>query len=73
MQGSDLIYIVLPIVIPVVLFIGVALPFLADSRGGRGYPARGAMRQRAGGGMPVSYQSERHEPSRDGTGDGHEQ
>jgi hypothetical protein len=24
-------------------------------------------------GMPVSYQSERHGPSRDGTGDGHEQ
>jgi hypothetical protein len=34
MQGSSLVFIVLPIVIPAVLFMGVALPFIADSRSG---------------------------------------
>jgi hypothetical protein len=49
MQGSNLIFIVLPVVIPLVLGIGVALPFIADSRAGRrpldGQSARGAARQ----------------------------
>jgi hypothetical protein len=40
MQGSDLIFIVLPVVIPLVLAIGVALPFIADSRAARSQPAR---------------------------------
>ena len=47
MQGSDLIYIVLPAVIPLLLAIGVALPFIADSRAGLGHPGRDAVRQRA--------------------------
>jgi hypothetical protein len=35
MQGSGLILIVLPVVIPLALAIGVALPFAADSRAAR--------------------------------------
>jgi hypothetical protein len=46
MQGSDLIFIVLPIVIPLVLPIGVALPFIAESRTSRSQPARAAVPQR---------------------------
>jgi hypothetical protein len=30
-----MIFIVMPIVIPLVLFVGIALPYLADSRSGR--------------------------------------
>jgi hypothetical protein len=49
MQGSNLIFIVLPVVIPLVLGIGVALPFIAGSRAGRtpseGQSAHGAARQ----------------------------
>jgi hypothetical protein len=45
MQGSDLIFIVLPVVIPLVLAIGVALPFIADSRAGRSQSARDAVWQ----------------------------
>jgi len=32
MDGSSLIFIVMPIVIPLVLFTGIALPYIADSR-----------------------------------------
>jgi hypothetical protein len=39
MQGSNLVLIVLPIVIPAVLFMGVALPFIADSRSGSKRPS----------------------------------
>jgi hypothetical protein len=60
MQGSNLIFIVLPGVIPLVLGIGVALPFIADSYAGRssgGRSAHGAARQpddaRAGPGTPA--------------------
>ena len=35
MDGSSVIFIVMPIVIPLVLFVGIALPYLADSRSGR--------------------------------------
>ena len=35
MDGANLIFIVMPIVIPLVLFVGIALPYLADSRSGR--------------------------------------
>ena len=35
MDGSIVIFIVMPIVIPLVLFAGIALPYLADSRSGR--------------------------------------
>ena len=52
MQGSDLIFIVLPVVIPLVLAIGVALPFIADSLAGRSQPARDAMRQRVEARVP---------------------
>ncbi len=31
MDGSSVIFIVMPIVIPLVLFAGIALPYLADS------------------------------------------
>lgn len=34
MDGSSVIFIVMPIVIPLVLFAGIALPYLADSRSG---------------------------------------
>jgi hypothetical protein len=40
MDGSNLVFIVLPIVIPAVLFIRVALPFIADSRSGSRRPSR---------------------------------
>lgn len=46
MQGSNLIFIVLPVVIPLVLAIGVALPFIANSRAEQTQPARGAAQQR---------------------------
>jgi hypothetical protein len=39
MQGSNLVFIVLPNVIPAVLFMGVALPFIADSRSGSRPPS----------------------------------
>jgi hypothetical protein len=45
MPGSDLIFIVLPIVIPPVLAIGVALPFIADSHTSRSQAARAAVPQ----------------------------
>lgn len=35
MDGSSVIFIVMPIVIPLVIFAGIALPYLADSRSGR--------------------------------------
>jgi hypothetical protein len=35
MDGSSVIFFVMPIVIPLVLFAGIALPYLADSRSGR--------------------------------------
>ena len=35
MQASDLVYIVVPVVIPLILAIGVALPFIAASRAAR--------------------------------------
>ena len=38
MQGSNLVFIVLPNVIPAVLFMGVASPFIADSRSGSRRP-----------------------------------
>lgn len=44
MQGSDLIFLVLPVVIPLVLAIGVALPFIADSHAGRSQPSCDAVR-----------------------------
>jgi hypothetical protein len=47
MPGSDLIFIVVPAVIPLLLAIGFALPFIADSRAGLGHPGRDAVRQRA--------------------------
>ena len=40
MQASDLIFIVLPVVIPLALAIGVALPFIADSRATRAQSGR---------------------------------
>ena len=39
MNGSELVFIVTPIVIPLVLIIGIALPFIADSRAGLRRPA----------------------------------
>ena len=41
MDGPGLIFIVMPIVILIALFTGIALPFAADSRPGRSH-ARGA-------------------------------
>ena len=40
MDGSSLIFIIVPIAIPIALFTGVALPFIAASRSGRSH-ARG--------------------------------
>ena len=34
MDGSSVIFIVMPIVIPLVLFAGIALPYIADRRSG---------------------------------------
>ncbi len=34
MEGSSVIFIVMPIVIPLVLFAGIALPYIADRRSG---------------------------------------
>jgi hypothetical protein len=70
MQGSNLIFIVLPVVIPLVLGIGVALPFIADSYAGRrsgGRSAHGAARQPDDArapvqGLPPSQQPERTPP-----------
>jgi hypothetical protein len=40
MEGSSLIFIIVPITIPIALFTGIALPFIAASRSGRSH-ARG--------------------------------
>ena len=37
MDGSSLIFIIVPIAIPIALFTGVALPFIAASRSGRSH------------------------------------
>ena len=38
MDGSSLIFIIVPIAIPVALFTGIALLFIAASRSGRSHP-----------------------------------
>ncbi len=59
MDGSELLFIVMPIVIPLALGIAVAAPFVA-SRDGRGHrergkePERADMRRRAPGLMSAS-------------------
>ena len=40
MNTSDLIVVVIPIVIPIALFTGMALPFVAASRSGRSHARR---------------------------------
>ena len=37
MDESSLIFIIVPIVIPIALFTGIALPFIAASRSGRSH------------------------------------
>jgi hypothetical protein len=68
MDGSDLIFIVLPIVIPLVLAIGIALPFIADSRAARErsdqQAARGAYRHLAGAYAPDQALSSARRPER---------
>jgi hypothetical protein len=44
MQGSNLIFDVLPIIIPLILCSAIALPFIADGRSGRRRPGRQPMR-----------------------------
>jgi hypothetical protein len=46
MDGSSQIFVVLPIVIPLALFTGVALPFLADSHATVRHRVRGAVKDR---------------------------
>ncbi len=41
MDGSSLIFIVMPIVIPIFLFGGIAMPLLADGLNCAGSPAAG--------------------------------
>jgi hypothetical protein len=68
MDGPDLIFILLPIVIPLVLAIGAALPFIADSRAARERSdqraTRGAYRQRAGAHAPDLALSSARRPER---------
>ncbi|MGA8729834.1 MAG: NAD(P)/FAD-dependent oxidoreductase [Terracidiphilus sp.] len=51
MDGSSVLFIVMPIVVPLVLFTGIALPFIADSRSAAKHPggeAARAARQESG-------------------------
>jgi hypothetical protein len=51
MDGSNVNFIVMPIVIPLVLFAGIALPYIADRRsGGKRSAQRAARAARHGGG-----------------------
>ena len=40
MDGSSLIFIMVPIAIPIALFTGIALPFIAASRSGHSHARR---------------------------------
>ncbi len=77
MQGSDSIYIVMPVVVILCLGVLIALPFLGtrDSGGSRGYrPGRGAEEQQAisespahqGAAAAITYPDSGDPPSDDG-------